>query len=101
MILDFHPEAIAEVHDASHWYEDRSTRAGDGFLREIRTATETILKNPTRYRTVDGLVRVFSLKKYPFRLYYAFDEVAATVCIYAVMHEKRRSDYWRRRLPSL
>jgi plasmid stabilization system protein ParE len=100
MTFEFHPEARGEFHDAVHWYEDRSHYAGNRFVRDVRAAVNAILADPLRYQAIEEGVRVFRLKKFPFRLYYAFDEAAQAVCIYAVMHEKRRPDYWRGRLPS-
>jgi plasmid stabilization system protein ParE len=100
MTFDFHPEAQTEFHDATHWYEDRSVFAGDRFVAAMRIAIDAILIDPTRYQPVEDGVRVFRLKKYPFRLYYTFDAEMAFVCIYAVMHEKRRPAYWRLRLPT-
>ena len=43
-------------------------------------------------------MRVFRLKKYPFRIYYLFDDETHSLCIYAVMHEKRPAGYWRKRM---
>jgi len=99
MTFDFHPEAREEFHDAAHWYEERSLYAGDRFVSVVRAGVNAILADPLRYQAVGEGVRVFRLKKFPFRLYYSFDEAAQFVCIYAVMHEKRRPDYWRERLP--
>jgi len=98
MTFDFHPEAKAEFHDATHWYEDRSIFAGDRFLAAVRAAIDAILSAPERFQSVGDGVRVFRLKKYPFKLYYTFQESEPSICIYAVMHEKRRPDYWRGRL---
>lgn len=98
MTFDFHPEAREEFHDAAHWYEDRSIYAGDGFVSGVRAAVNAILANPLRYPSVGDGVRVFRLKKFPFRLYYSFDDAAQFVCIYAVMHDKRQPDYWRGRM---
>ena len=99
MTFDFHPEARDEFNDATHWYEDRSIFAGDRFVAAVRAAITAVLADPTRYQSVDDDVRVFRLKKYPFKLYYTLDEARQFVCIYAVMHAKRRPDYWRTRLP--
>jgi len=98
MTFDFHPEAREEFHDAAHWYEDRSLFAGDRFVKAIRAAVEAIMADPARHQPMGDGTRVFRLKKYPFRLYYSFDESADLVRIYAVMHEKRRPDYWRGRV---
>ena len=69
-------------------------------MNALRSGVNAILADPTRFQPVGDGVRVFRLKKYPFRLYYTFDEEAQLVCIYAVMHEKKRPDYWRARIPN-
>ena len=69
MTFEFHPEARDEIHDAAHWYEERSLFAGDRFMAAVRLGIHEVISNPTRYQPVDGDVRVFRLKKYPFRLY--------------------------------
>jgi toxin ParE1/3/4 len=98
MTFDFHPEAREEFHDASHWYEDRSIFAGDRFVNAVRAAVTSILADPLRYQVVDEGIRVCRLKKFPFRLYYSFDARDHFICIYAVMDEKRRPNYWRNRV---
>lgn len=98
MTFDFHPEARDEFHDAAYWYEERSLHAGDRFVAAVRAGIDEVISNPRRYQPVEGDVRVLRLKKFPFRLYYTFDETEQFICIYAVMHEKRRPDYWRARL---
>jgi toxin ParE1/3/4 len=98
MNFDFHPEAREEFRDAAHWYEDRSLFAGDRFVQAVRSAVDVILSDPLRYPSVGDGIRVFRLKQFPFRLYYSFDVASDFVCIYAVMHEKRRPDYWRGRI---
>ena len=99
MTFDFHPEAREEFHDAAHWYEERSIYAGDRFVAAVRRAIDAILTDPEAYQPAGGGIRVYRLKKYPFRLYYTFEGAQQFVCIYAVMHEKRRPDYWRKRIP--
>ena len=98
MTFEFHPEAREEFRDAVHWYEDRSIFAGDRFLIAVRAAVDAILIDPERYQSVGEGIRVYRLKKYPFKLYYSFDSGSQFVCIFAIMHEKKRSDYWRSRV---
>lgn len=98
MTFDFHPEARAEFQDAAHWYEDRSPLAGDRFVAVVRATVDAIMADPLRYPPDEEGIRVFRLKKFPFKPYYSFDEGMQFVCIYAVMHEKRRPEYWRKRV---
>ena len=98
MTFDFHPEAQAEFHDAAHWYEQRSYLAGDHFVTEMRATVQKLIEDPVRFPSVGGGAKVCSLKRFPFRIYFTYDTAAEHVCIQAVMHEKRRPDYWRSRL---
>ena len=97
MTFDFHPESKAEFLEATHYYEDRSYLAGDRFVAAVRAAVNVIMTDPQRWPTARNNARVIPLKKFPFRLYYTWDEAGQHICIQAVMHEKRRPDYWRRR----
>jgi hypothetical protein len=64
----------------------------------VRATVDAIMADPLRYPPDEEGIRVFRLKKFPFKLYYSFDEGMQFVCIYAVMHEKRRPEYWRKRV---
>ena len=97
MTFEFHPEARAEFLDATHYYEARSYLAGDRFVAAVRMAVDNILTDPQRWPMAGGNTRVIPLKKFPFRLYFSWDQNSQIVLILAVMHEKRRPDYWRGR----
>ena len=98
MRVTFHPEARSEFLEATLWYEERSAKAGDGFVKAMRLALAAIGADPFRYQTLQSNIRVFRLRKYPFRIYYDISESLEEVRILAVMHEKKRPDYWRKRI---
>ena len=100
MTLDFHPAAEEEFEEAALWYGDRGFTLGDRFVEAIHAATEEILSDPSRYQSLDRDIRVYRLKRFPYRIYYTYLPLLQLVRIYAVMHEKRRPDYWRKRLPN-
>ncbi len=101
MTFDFHPDAEAEFQDGVHWYEDRSAGLGERFTEAVKIAVHAIMNDPTRYQRIDDRIQVFRLKRFPYRIYYAHDLVIQHVRIYAVMHEKRRPDGWRGRVPKV
>ena len=98
MTFDFHPDAEAEFHDDAHWYEDRSAGLGDHFTAAVRAAVQAITNDPGRFQRIDERIQVFRLKRFPYRVYYTYEPLILHVRIYAVMHEKRRPDYWRGRV---
>lgn len=92
----FNQAALLEYQEAAEWYRDRSFQAAERFINEVETAIQEICADPERYQPIGEGVRVFRLKRFPFRIYYLLEPDILTV--YAVMHERRRPDYWRGRL---
>ncbi len=98
MTFEFHPEALAEYKEAAVWYEERRSRLGIEFIDAVETAISAILESPCKHRPVGDGVRVFRLKRFPYYVFYRHDAEADHIRIVAVMHQKRRPEYWRERL---
>ena len=88
----FNQAALREYQEAAEWYRDRSHQAAERFISEVIA----ICAEPNRYQPVGNDIRVYRLKRFPFRIYYLPMPDALT--IYAVMHERRKPDYWQGRL---
>lgn len=92
----FHDAAQAELDAAIAYYETKKAGLGLELLVEVEQVTIQIQSHPragspyksTQYRYV--LVR-----RFPYVLYYL--DCDDLIWIVAVMHAKRRPDYWRRR----
>jgi plasmid stabilization system protein ParE len=50
--IEFHESAVADVKSAVAWYRERSTKAAQDFVDEVKRATETIRESPTDGRRV-------------------------------------------------
>lgn len=46
------PEAVLDIHDAYHWYEEQDRGLGDEFLRCLESAFGLIFKNPVNILSV-------------------------------------------------
>jgi len=94
-MLDFHPEATAELQSSLAWYLERSSQAASAFLASVRQAIADIERTPNRFpRDSDGF-RAVRLSKYPFQIIYR--ETSRGLGVVAVAHTSRRPDYWRSR----
>ncbi|MEI6537397.1 MAG: hypothetical protein WCN98_18785 [Verrucomicrobiaceae bacterium] len=89
--------ALIEYHEAAQWYKDRSLQASENFIGAIEFAIKEILKRPDCYQPVGDEIRVFRLKKYPYKIHYLLE--GDHVTIYSVTSTHRQPDYWRKRLP--
>ncbi len=98
MTFEFHPDALDEYQDAASWYEEQRYRLGVEFTQAVEASMAQILENPERYQPVGGTVRIFRIKRFPYYLFYRYNGAGQHVRILAVMHHRRRPDYWRERL---
>lgn len=64
----------------------------------MRLALSSIGADPCSYQLLEAGIRLFRLRKYPFRIYFDISENLEEVRVIAVMHEKKRPDYWRKRI---
>src|SRR5690349_5996314 len=94
--VEFDPEAIAEAHEAFHWYAKRSQRAADGFIAELDAAVARISEHPQLFAGYLHGTRRCLLKRYPYAL--VFREQADLAQVVAVAHLKRRPGYWKGRV---
>lgn len=99
--VHFDPGALAELHAARDWYEDKSSGKGAEFVGEVVRRVEHIQDWPNAARRVDGLktrreVRCSGLHNFPYGVvYFVGDDV---LWIVAIAHGRRRPNYWRTRL---
>ena len=96
----FHPEALFEYAEATHYYLGAtSSRVAEKFVTAVESAVATLVVAPTRWRVVeDPEIRRCVLSRFPFVVYYRWEPQPERVTIYAVMHCSREPGYWRRRI---
>jgi plasmid stabilization system protein ParE len=87
------PQAEAEIHEAMHWYLERSALAANAFKAELISAIDSLADHPARWPANEEGVRQQVLRRFPYTLHYDFDEL--TVTVLAVAHHRRKPGYWR------
>ncbi len=89
------PEAQEELRAAARFYESLQPGLGLALLQEVRRAKQRIAERPKASRVERGDIRVQSILRFPYRLYYRGgpDEIV----IVAVGHRRRRPGFWRNR----
>ncbi len=92
----FHPDAAEEYLEACHYYLEMDGKLGRAFTRSVELAIEQILDRPEAWKAVDEDVRRHLLKRFPYGIYYTIED--DFILVVAVMHVKRRPEYWRNRV---
>ncbi|MGI9066575.1 MAG: type II toxin-antitoxin system RelE/ParE family toxin [Pyrinomonadaceae bacterium] len=98
----FHSEAAEEYLAAMQYYlEQASPLVPAAFVAEVEAAIQVLLTAPERWAiTEEPHIRRCLLTRFPYSIYYRWEQVQDRVSIYAVMHSSRRPGYWRERLSS-
>ena len=92
MVATFNELAEAELNDAIRYYENEQVGLGVAFLSEVRRCTSAVLEYPEANPVVRGRIRRRLCDKFPYALLY--EGRADQIRVLAVMHLKRRSNYW-------
>ena len=96
-VLDFLPEASAEVECVTGDYEARSVGLGARFRSEVESACAAIVQHPLLWRLRPGGYRRVNLPGFPY--YVAFITDAQQRLIIAVAHSSRHPVCPKNRLP--
>lgn len=65
-----HPEAVAEALAAKAWYQERSLRAAQAFVRELDRVMEQPQASPLRWPAGAHGMRRILLRRFPFGIVY-------------------------------
>jgi toxin ParE1/3/4 len=91
----FHDRAEEELNEAAGYYARARPGLGEAFLAEVHHAVEALLAAPLAGAVMEGDVRRWLVKRFPYSVVYRSSD--DHVRILAIAHQKRRSFYWRRR----
>lgn len=88
--------AIAELSEASHFYDAQRGGLGKEYLDTVYGAFATIAKDPEVWPLWRDVARSYRVSRFPFRVFYR--ESKGIILIVAVAHLSRRPGYWMERL---
>ena len=91
-----HPEADEELAAAVRYYSEISPELGVRFYREMERLLHEACAHPEWFWKFDPPARRHLSSDFPYAI--IFLEKPEPIWIVAVMHMKRRPDYWRGRL---
>ncbi len=97
LVIEFLPEAAAEVTAAVKYYEARVPGLGARFRREVESACDAVVQHPLLWRERVGGYRRVNLPGFPY--YVAFFLRDELILVAAVGHAGRHPDYWKERHP--
>ena len=88
--------AQIEMLDAAAYYETRVAELGSNFISTIETAVLGLSEDPEKWPVAGKDIRRVLLPRFPYSILYKIDPTE--IIIVAIMHQKRRPNYWINRL---
>jgi plasmid stabilization system protein ParE len=92
----FHRLATKEVQEAEEWYAARSPEAASRYRDAVLDAAASTARDRATHSIGRSKFRYVKVVGFPYRLIYFFDAKSSALVV-AVMHDRRRPGYCRRR----
>jgi plasmid stabilization system protein ParE len=94
----FLEKAQEEYEIALNWYKEKSLKATENFVNELKRQISVICEDPSRYRNTYKNYRETSLKRFPYSIIYFIDEDQKIIVIQSIFHHRRnpRNKYKRK-----
>ena len=96
MRYEFHPEALAEYHEAARYYAGCQPGLELRFINAVEHAIGQIRKAPQQWLILEEDVRRCLTRVFPYAALYSIEP--DYLLIIAVMHCHREPGYWRHRV---
>mgnify|MGYP002642295215 FL=1 len=80
-----------DIREAFDWYEKRSPGLGHDFLHKIEIKFERIARSPQLFRQRSGPYRLAATERFPYAIYFIWDEINAVAAVRRVLHFKQDS----------
>jgi plasmid stabilization system protein ParE len=95
LIIDYHPEAAAELVESARFYEDRAAGLGQRFLDAVEASLAKLQYNPALGSADERGRRRWLVHRFPYLIIYRFD--TEFLHVIAVAHTSRKPGYWASR----
>ncbi|WP_437995710.1 type II toxin-antitoxin system RelE/ParE family toxin [Sorangium sp. So ce185] len=96
MRFRLHPRALQEFEEAVDYYLDLSPEVASRFVDAFEAAVSFVRRNPDAAARIEGDVRRWNLRKFPYALIYRISN--EHVVVLAVMPARREPGYWKNRI---
>lgn len=94
--LEFHPEAEAEFDEAIVWYQEQRDGLEQEFFDDYLVLESRLEDNPVQFPTVLENIRRANFHQFPYSLLFEIEQ--DSIFIYAVFHQSRNPEGWKKRV---
>lgn len=96
ILVEFHPEAAAELEASVRFYGQQQSGLGERFLAAVDFALAGVIDSPSTWPVLERDVRRRLVRVFPYAVLYSVEP--DRIFILAVMHCHQMPGYWRSRV---
>lgn len=94
------PVAHKDLQKARNWYNNQKEHLGDDLKFEIAEQINYISKFPRHFQKVHKDLRQANVKRFPYSIFYLFQEKANLIIIVGIFHNSRDPEIIQQRKES-
>jgi len=87
--LTLFPSAKRELEESHDWYEEQLIGLGNRFLQKINYSFDIIALNPESFPKKSSILRVMTVKEFPFLIIYEFVKKENVINVIHIFHTSR------------
>ena len=92
------PKARLDIIGTNIWYNEQQAGLGKRFRNALTETIALFRDQPLLFAERYRGVRLAPLKKFPYLVYFVFDEQQQRIVIIAVLHGGRNPEVWKERV---
>jgi len=98
IIIEFEKEAEEEIDKIYFWYELQKSDLGIDFINHLNTELNFLKDFPKASQLIYKQLGRHLMKKFPYNIYYFYNEDLSVIKIMSVLHESRNPNIWKDRI---
>ena len=92
MEIEFHPDAVLELREATLYYQEQQADLGKRFLSAVEESLTRISNFPEAFPIVANNIRQCKVTRFPYAIVYRSQ--VNYIQVIAIAHSRRRPKYW-------
>lgn len=92
MEIEFHPDAVSEIREATLYYQTQQVNLGKRFLSTVEESLTRISNFPESFPVVASNVRQCKVARFPYAIVYRVQ--VNYIQVIALAHSHRKPQYW-------
>ncbi len=90
--------ALTDLKVAIEWYNKKGATIGLRLINNFEHSVEKLKSNPQIYTLIANNIRGIGVAKFPYKIFYYFDEKNVEITIIGLVHTKRSESYIQKKL---